>query len=266
MAHYQWDPELYRHNSSVQNNLAQELVTQLQQRLRGDEAILDVGCGDGRISAAIHDFVPRGRVLGIDVSEPMLTYARRQYGSLANSGLEFQSGSADSLSWRDEFDYIVSFSALHWVQNHERVLDGMYRCLKPGGRIMLQFGASGNVAELINASHTLINKPHWKPYFEQFQPAWYFFEREEYSSLVKRSGFSESSVRINRQRSELVNIDRFKKWLFAVWRPFLHRLPEQMHRDFIRELVPEYLRRRPLGADGSVEVEMVRLEIEARRP
>ena len=72
-----WNPEDYHHNSSVQLSWARELITKLD--LKGDERILDIGCGDGKITASIASTAPNGSVLGIDSSHEMISFAESKF-------------------------------------------------------------------------------------------------------------------------------------------------------------------------------------------
>jgi len=72
-----WDAADYAANSAVQQTWARELIAKLH--LRGDEHILDVGCGDGKITAELARAVPRGSVTGVDASPQMITFAKKTF-------------------------------------------------------------------------------------------------------------------------------------------------------------------------------------------
>jgi trans-aconitate methyltransferase len=83
----EWNAADYAANSAIQQTWARELIAQLQ--LRGDEHVLDVGCGDGKVSAEIAQAVPRGSVVGVDASAPMIEFARQTFPRGRFPNLEF---------------------------------------------------------------------------------------------------------------------------------------------------------------------------------
>src|SRR6476646_4652806 len=109
----EWHASDYYRQSSLQQTLAEEQLSRLT--LNGDEQILDVGCGDGKVTAEISARVPRGSVLGVDPSRDMVTFAANHFGPPAHDNLRFEVADVRRLPYRSEFDLIISFNALHWV-------------------------------------------------------------------------------------------------------------------------------------------------------
>src|SRR5689334_19838215 len=109
----EWDPEDYAKNSAAQLGWARELIARLQ--LRGDEALLDIGCGDGKVTAELAGAVPRGFVLGVDSSPAFVAYAREHYPATSYPNLAFAHMDARALAHERSFDAIFSNAALHWV-------------------------------------------------------------------------------------------------------------------------------------------------------
>jgi len=108
-----WNPEDYAKNSDAQLKWARELKSHLD--LKGDESILDVGCGDGKITADFAVALPHGRAVGVDSSPQMISYAMRTYASSQYPNLSFACVDARSLDFNHEFDLVFSNAALHWV-------------------------------------------------------------------------------------------------------------------------------------------------------
>ncbi|MEJ2639925.1 MAG: class I SAM-dependent methyltransferase, partial [Desulfosarcinaceae bacterium] len=145
----QWNATDYAENSSAQLAWAQELIDKLA--LRGDEALLDIGCGDGKISARIARALPQGRVHGIDLSADMIQLARRQFDGRSHPNLRFQQMNAARIQLARGFDVAFSTAALHWVPDHPAILKGVQACLIPGGRLLFLLGGCGNAAEVYDA-------------------------------------------------------------------------------------------------------------------
>lgn len=181
-----WNPEDYERNSSAQQKWADEVLAKLA--LRGDERVLDIGCGNGKITAELAARVSRGSVLGLDLSEDMVLYASAKYKNHPN--LSFRQGDAGRMSFQREFDLVVSFACLHWIKDHAPVLAGIRRSLRPGGRVVLQFGGRGNAAEVSSAVDEVVSSEGgtWGKYFKDFTEPYNFMGPDEYQSLLKQAG------------------------------------------------------------------------------
>jgi SAM-dependent methyltransferase len=137
----EWDAETYREVSALQEWLAAKSLASLT--LNGGERVLDVGCGDGRISAAIAAHLPSGSVLGVDASQHMVDFAAAAFPPAEHSNLRFAVADAAALHLGPEFDLAVSFNALHWVLDLPAALRGLHAALAPGGRALLRFVPAG---------------------------------------------------------------------------------------------------------------------------
>ena len=109
----EWNASEYNRHSSLQAAMAAEQLSRVT--LRGDERVLDVGCGDGKITAEIAARVPRGSALGVDPSQNMIAFATSHFGPATHPNLHFEVADVRRLTYRGEFDRVVSFNALHWV-------------------------------------------------------------------------------------------------------------------------------------------------------
>ena len=127
MTQFTWDPEDYERHSAQQQHWARELVAKLQ--LAGDESVLDIGCGDGKVTAEIASRVPEGRVLGIDSSADMVRRAGALH-SPVHPNLRFEVGNASHLEYDGKFSVVFSNAALHWVSDQRPVLRGIARSLR----------------------------------------------------------------------------------------------------------------------------------------
>ena len=123
----------YNQNSQQQWNVAWEALKEIA--LLGNERILDIGCGSGKVSANIAGRVCNGSVLGLDLSQGMIAFAQKTYAPFYDN-LMFTKGDVLELASSSEFDLIFSSSSLHWILDHEPLLIRVYNALKPGGSIL----------------------------------------------------------------------------------------------------------------------------------
>ncbi len=261
---HNWRPDKYERSSSAQKLWAEELIRKIE--IEGDERVLDIGCGDGRISAGIADLVPAGSVLGIDSSEEMVRFARERFPPQTHQNLSFQQADAQTLDFEEEFDLVVSFAALHWVLDHGPVLLGIRRALVPGGRAFLQFGGRGNAALPLAIADEMIAEDGWRSFFEGFDFRYGFFGAEEYRGWLAESGLIPRRVELIAKDMVQPGPEEFRAWIETTWLPYTERVPEELRGDFVSEIVARYLRDHPLDGEGRVHVGMVRLEVVAEKP
>jgi trans-aconitate 2-methyltransferase len=112
---YVWNAEDYAGNSLVQFRWAEEMIEKLE--LTGDESVLDIGCGDGKVTARIAEAVPNGRVIGIDSSESMVRFASDRFPEDVYPNLSFRCMDATQIDLPEKFDIAFSNASLHWVRD-----------------------------------------------------------------------------------------------------------------------------------------------------
>ena len=257
---HRWDPNDYSRHSGGQEKWARELIAKLG--LKGTERILDIGSGDGKVSAELARQVPFGSVLGIDSSVGMVEFARRTFQNTVPN-LTFAYIDAREMELADEFDVVFSNATLHWVKNHLPVLVGIRRALRPAGRVLLQMGGKGNVEGILAVLARMMEAESWRSFFRQFDFPYTFHDVGEYQRLLVQAGLI---VR----RVELIPKDMVHKgraglagFLRTTWHPYVNRVPDEMRTAFIEELVDRYAHNHPPDAEGRLHVQMVRLEVEA---
>ena len=260
---YQWDARDYRNSSSAQQKWAQELIGKL--KLKGDERILDVGCGDGEVTAELAAQVPDGAVLGIDSSSAMIDLARESYPETGCSNLSFCVQDARALDFRCEFDVVFSNAALHWITDHRPLLNGIYKSLKPGGRALLQMGGKGNAAGVVDVLNVVMASEMWRRYFEGFSFSYGFYGPEDYRAWMADAGLRAKRVDLIPKDMTQQGPEGLAAWARTTWLPYTQRVPEDQRRTFVDEVVAQYVARHPADKKGLVHVRMVRLEVEAER-
>ncbi|MGQ9476216.1 MAG: class I SAM-dependent methyltransferase [Actinomycetota bacterium] len=263
-APYRWDAKDYRHFSSQQKKWGRELMDKLS--LRGDEDILDLGCGDGMLAAELAERVPRGSVLGVDVSPEMIHHARHAYPPHHYPNLSWEVVDACSLPFAECFDVVFSNAVLHWIRDQSAVLDGIARALRPGGVMLAQMGGRGNAAEVAMVLVSLMAEERWSSYFHGLEIPYLFYDPEDYVPLLEEAGLE--PVRVELLEKDMVHEGRagMAGWIRTTWLPFTQRVPEDLKENFIFELVEGYLRDFPPDEEGLVHVRAIRLEVEARKP
>lgn len=169
-----WEAQDYAIDAGFRPVVGSAVVRLLDARC--GERILDLGCGDGVLGTELA--LGGAHVTGVDVSSPMVVAARAR-------GLDAQRMDGHALAFDGVFDAVFSNAALHWMHEPDRVLAGVRRALKPGGRFVAEFGAEGNMATLIGAVQSArVAHGH-----EQSPFTWYFPSAAAYADRLRQHGF-----------------------------------------------------------------------------
>lgn len=235
---FEFDGEKYARASRPQREWGGDLIGGLS--LRGDEAILDLGCGDGALTERLAALVPKGRVVGIDASEGMIRAAEKRAGG----NLSFVRMDIRDLGFREQFDLIFSNAALHWVKDHERLLRRAREALKLGGRLAWDFGCAGNCANLIATVREQMARPAFQPYFVDFEWPWTMPAPADYARLAAACGFPDAEIaELNRDR-HFASAGEMIRWIDQPCIvPFLAHLPESARPAFRRAVIDQMLGR-----------------------
>lgn len=258
-----WNPEDYAKNSDAQLKWAQGLKKNID--LQKYKSILDVGCGDGKVTADFAATSPQSKFLGIDSSAAMIDYAKGKYPPSQYPNLEFKCIDACKLNFKQKFDLVFSNATLHWVNDHQTFLQGANYSLKDGGRLIISCGGARNAAEILAVFAELTAQTAWRNYFQDFQNPYFFYGLEEYQAWLAESGFAIA-------RLELVPKDMTHNgqaglagWIRTTWMPFTGCVPTDSRDDFIAQFIELYLAHNPQDAEGLTHVSMVRLEVDAQK-
>lgn len=258
-----WNAEDYHKNSSEQQKWGLELLDKVA--LSGNERVLDVGCGDGKITAEIARRVPHGSVLGIDKSEDMIRFALERYGFEEFSNLKFLLLDAHYLDFKQEFDVVFSNAALHWVSNHLSVLQRITQSLKHGGKVIAQMGAKGNASGILKVLDTMISSEKWVDYFKNFSVPYTFYGDQEYRVLLESAGLTVKRLELIPKYMVHNGQEGLAAWIRTTWLPYTRQVPAELHSEFIHEIVATYIEIQGLDESSAIPVEMVRLEFEAEK-
>lgn len=173
-----WNPTLYDNTHDFVAKFGEGIFSWLQPQ-KG-EKILDLGCGTGDLTPKIQaaEAIP----IGVDSSLEMIQVAQSKFPEIS-----FQQADARDLPFSTSFDAIFSNAVLHWVPEKEKAIASMYKSLKKGGRIVLEFGGKDNIQQMWNALKTELQK---RGYTENTNIAfWYFPSIGAYTTLLERQGF-----------------------------------------------------------------------------
>lgn len=245
-----WDAATYDRVAEPQEEWGLRVLERLA--LRGDETVLDAGCGSGRMTRHLVERLPRGRVIGVDSSATMIEKARAQLGDR----VELRVDDLLELELDEPVDDVFSNASFHWISDHERLFERLYRTLRPGGRLEAQCGGRGNVAELEAALLSLAGDERFAPYLRAVRSPWNFAGVGDTETRLERAGFGQ--VRVWLEPVEVTPPDPRGYLRASALGAHLAHLPTELHDPFVDALMASMLR--PLT------LHYMRLNISARRP
>jgi trans-aconitate 2-methyltransferase len=229
----EWNAADYHGHSRLQESLAASHLAWLP--LEGWERVLDVGCGDGKVTARIAGRVPKGSVVGIDPSRYMIAYARTHYESEKWPNLHFDVADVRDLPFAAEFDRATSFNALHWVHEGDAALRSVRRALKDGGMAFLEFVPAGNPNGVDYLIEQVRARPRWAGYFEGFRDPFAHFAPEEYRAMAERAGFAVERLEVEQSTWDFGSREEFLAFLRTTSYEWTRRLPEIERESFVED-------------------------------
>jgi trans-aconitate methyltransferase len=183
-----FDGHRYAQASDHQLEWGRKLIEGLE--LRGDEQLLDLGCGDGRLTSQLADAAPRGHVVGVDASLGMLETARRR----ERHNLSFERLDIERLEYDSAFDVVFSNAALHFVHDHDQLLVRIHRAIRPAGFARCNFAADGNCSTFFAVVRDTMEKSEFACFFAGTDWPYYMPTVEAYRELATRAPFRQCRV------------------------------------------------------------------------
>lgn len=244
-----WQAADYARHSSLQEAMASEVLALLQ--LSGSEHVLDVGCGDGRLTARIADCLPRGDILGVDASADMIAFAVVSFGSSAaypRDNLRFEVVDARALPYRDAYDLVLSFNALHWVPEQAHALRGIAAALRPSGRAQLRLVVKGEQTSLEEIAEAVRRKPRWVEHFRGFSDPYLRLTGAEYGALATREGLQILAQETHLRSWDFTSHEAFFGFCRAGFGAWTRRLNPAAADAFVQDVISSY--RGALAATG----------------
>jgi trans-aconitate 2-methyltransferase len=245
-----WDAATYDTLADPQEEWGREVLERLD--LRGDETVLDAGCGSGRVTRYLIERLPHGKVVAVDASPSMIDMAREVLRDQDQALL----ADLTELELDEPVDAVFSSATFHWVLDHDRLFQRLHAALRSGGRLEAQCGGEGNVAEFERAIDALSGDERFAPYLRGTLRPWKFAGVGETEARLERAGFAVGRLWLERKRFQPRDPRGYLR--ASGLASHLARLPDDLHDAFVDAVTGSMPR--PLVLD------YVRLNISARRP
>ena len=257
---FEFDGEKYKQASEQQKAWGRKLIAGLE--FEGGERILDLGCGDGVLTAELAKLVPNGFVLGIDASESMIETAKKYY---AGANVRFELRDINAIDFESEFDLVFSNATLHWIKDHRKLLSNVFKAMKCRGAARFQFAGDGNCSNLIRILKEVASAKEYSSYFSKFDWPWYMPALDEYHALLDEVAFAEKRVWSENGDKHFESAEAMTKWIDQPSLvPFLGHVADKDRQRF-RDAVVERMINETLQGDGMYFETFRRINVLARK-
>jgi trans-aconitate methyltransferase len=257
----EWDATAYHRLSEPQVSWGKKVLSRL--RLRGDETLLDAGCGTGRLTADLLQALPHGRVIAVDLSQKMLQTAREFLTPNFGERVSFIAADLQHLPFQQALDGIVSTAAFHWVLDHDRLFRSLYLALRPGGWLQAQCGGGSNLARLRKRVIALAATPKYAAFLANFAEPWTYSDAQTAAETLRRAGFIDVETNLEPAITVLRDADHFSEFLRTVILcRHLERIPDSgLKTQFVAELA-----RQAASDDPPYSLDYWRLNLSGHAP
>jgi trans-aconitate 2-methyltransferase len=196
--------------------------------LAGGERVLDAGCGSGRVTEALAERLPNGRVVALDASPAMLEEARRRLARFGDRVEFVRADLGQLLPIEGPVDAILSTATFHWVPDHDALFRNLAAVIRPGGRLVAQCGGTGNIEGLRRIVRTV---------GDGFDAARNFATPLETAARLEAAGFGTVEVWLTDEPTRLEPGEPLETYLETVClREHVARLPPDERSGFVREV------------------------------
>jgi trans-aconitate 2-methyltransferase len=244
-----WDAATYDRISGPQQAWAREQLERL--RLRGDEVVLDAGCGSGRVTALLVDMVPDGRVYAVDVAPSMVEHTRTALGGRVIASCQ----DLTELSLPEPVDAVFSNATFHWIPDHRKLFERLAAAMKPGARLVAQCGGFGNIDAFRVLADAVAASGEFAPYFTGWEGPWNYARAEVTAQRLAAAGFVEIETWLEPKPTPLEQPADFVRTVCLV--RHLDLLPASLHDSFVDAVLAR--------AGLPLVLDYVRLNMTARR-
>jgi trans-aconitate methyltransferase len=220
-----WDGFEYKENSAPQELAALKVLSNI--KLNGDENILDMGCGDGKITLKISKMLKNGNVLGVDSSQSMIKEAKK----FKSKNLDFDVLDINDLNFENKFDIIISFATLHWIEDHPSMLKKVHAALKKNGKIYFTVLRELPLPEMKD----LFSKEKWIKHFKNKKLNIFPQKKESYLKFLEKLNFKNIHVIKENFYYTCKNFSECLNYI-APWIPQLTDFSKNIALDFSKDL------------------------------
>lgn len=255
-----WNAESYHAVAAPQEGWGLELAEEFPWR--GDETVLDAGCGTGRLTIKLLERIPRGYMIGVDLDPAMLEVAKKTLaGPIAEGRAEVHQGNLLEFRSPRPADLVFSNATFHWVRDHARLWKQCFSWLKPGGWLWTQCGGGGNLVPQLALIREIGARPAYADELSEFERGHYNAPAESTRALLEAAGFRNPSVSLEPRTPRFDSPESFRKFISTV---ILRTLEPKLGHELWERFVDDWCERH--AELYGLKLDYMRLNVRAQRP
>lgn len=257
----EWNAASYHKVSGPQTSWGQKVLDRLV--VRGDERAIDAGCGSGRLTGALLERLPVGRLIAIDRSWNMLITARANLRPAFGPRVAFAHVSLPDLPFAGWADLVFSTATFHWIKDHDALFAGIYTALRSGGILHAQCGGGPNLKRAHELAEHVMHSGEFASYFSDWPGPWEFAYADVTAERLTKAGFIEVETSLEEAPTTLATEDDYREFVTTViYHPHLERLPDAALRQLFLDRVTALAAAEPVP----FTLDYWRLNMHARKP
>ncbi|MBM3808209.1 MAG: methyltransferase domain-containing protein [Acidimicrobiia bacterium] len=261
MTAVEWNATSYDKVSAPQTTWGQKVLNRLQ--VNGDERAIDAGCGSGRLTAALMERLPGGRLIAIDRSWNMLMTARANLRPALGPRVSFVQVSLPAMPFAGWADLVFSTATFHWISDHAALFSGIFQALRRGGRLHAQCGGGPNLHHAHALAEQVMHAAPFSPYFADWLGPWEFADPEITASRLASAGFIDVDTTLEEAPTRLAGEADYREFVTTViYHAHLARLPDEALKQSFIDRVTASSAAEPVP----FTLDYWRLNISARKP
>ena len=256
-----WDAEVYDRIGKPMRRWAQQVIDDLQ--LRGDETVLDAGCGSGSVTFDLAAKLPNGKIYAVDASAEMIGSLRKAIDERRAENITPLHSSLTDFTLPEQVDCVFSNAVFHWIPQDDLLFAALFRATKPGGRLRAQCGGFGNNTHVLEAVAAVRQDERFTRHLGDFKDSKKYRTTEQATASLEQAGWRDVRARLWDQPVPFDDPAEGALYVKTILlRDHVARLPGELQDAYARAVVDETIRRwgAPYVAD------YVRLDLWARRP
>jgi len=257
----EWNAASYHKVSAPQTSWGHKVLNRLH--VSGDERAIDAGCGSGRLTGALMERLPRGQLIAIDRSWNMLITARTNLRPEYGSRVKFAQVALPDLPFVEWADLVFSTATFHWIKDHDALFAGIFRALRPRGRLFAQCGGGPNLHRARELAKGVMAAEPFARYFEDWPGPWEYAYPDVTATRLTNAGFIEVETNLEEASTTLATEADYREFVTTViYHPHLERLPDTTLREAFLDRVTELAANEPVP----FTLDYWRLNISAKKP
>ena len=245
-----WDAENYHKVSSIQETWAIELLA--KRKWKGNEVLIDAGCGSGRVTRIIANILKNGKIYAIDLDQNMIEKAKINLKDQEN--VVFVNADLSTVEIPEPVDVIFSNAVIHWIKDHYKLFCNFWQLLKHSGEILIQCGGKGNLGTVKLMLDLTRKSSKFKGYFHDWKDPWNFASAEETFSIMERVGFKQIETGLTKKIAKFSSFEEYRLFMkTVVMKPYLSYLPSDYDNQIVNSFMDRFFKHQKKNIKGFSE-------------